>query len=81
MRPNMMQQRDKARDVLPIQRGKTPRTQSCYVKHRIRTNGRGNRAPELEICCVPSAQVVTTTVLLRGSLRSKTKIEQILICQ
>ena len=41
-------------------------------KHRIRTNGRDNRALELEICCVPSAQVVTT-VLLRGGLRSKTE--------
>lgn len=41
-------------------------------KHRTRTNGRDNRALELEICCVPSAQVVTT-VLLRGGLRSKTE--------
>lgn len=41
-------------------------------KHRIRTNGRDKRALELEICCVPSAQVVTT-VLLGGGLRSKTE--------
>lgn len=44
------------------------RTQSCCVN----TNGGDNRAPELEICCVSPAQVVTT-VLLRGGLRSKTE--------